>query len=79
MIKMKNRRKIMKCMKENVTQPKFSVDNLIRGTNLKKSQIDYEIKLMIEQEIVTKITDMKDLRRSYYVKGSKFDDEWRNF
>ena len=69
----------MKYMKENTTQSKFSIDNLIRGTNLKKSQIDYEIKLMIEQNIVDKINDMKDLRRSYYVKGSGFNDEWENF
>lgn len=76
---MKNRRKIMKCMKETENKQKFSVDDLIKGTVLKKSQIDYEIKLMATEKIVEKVNDMKDLRRSFYIKGEKFDEEWKNF
>lgn len=76
---MKNRMKIMKCMHKNQEQQRFSVDDLIKGTSLKKSQIDYEIKLMVNNDIVNKVNDMKDLRRSYYMKGREFSGEWKKF
>ena len=69
----------MKHMKSKSNNQRFSVDELIRGTGLKKSQIDYEIRLMMNASIVEKVADMKDLRRTYYVKGVNFDAEWEQF
>ena len=64
-------------MLEQDIEIEFSIEMLETGAGLKKSQIDYEIKLMKEDQIVKRIVDMNDLRKAYYVRGENFDDEWQ--
>jgi len=75
---MKNRRQILKFMKTKDEEYRFTIRELTFGTGLKSTQIDYEIKKMILENIVDKLINPNDLRGSFYVQGTDFENEYQS-